>query len=105
MTENLDLPSQIFQAGAFADDPTSSASMTTVDIVDEGIDTTGVIKLFDQHTYAYSINAKSFTHLQRFRYQYSTCDPTRNAIATLPNLINHQNITVSADDFTVIDYL
>lgn len=28
------------------------------------------------------------------RYQYSTCDPTRNAIATLPNLVNHSNITV-----------
>lgn len=54
--------------------------MTTVDIINEGIDTTGVIKLFDQHT-----------------YQYSTCDPVRDAIATLPNLINHQNITVSLD--------
>ena len=27
-------------------------------------------------------------------YQYSTCDPARNAKATLPNLVNHQNITV-----------
>lgn len=52
--------------------------MTTVDIVNEGVATTNAVKLFAQHT-----------------YQYSTCDPARNAIATLPNLINHGNITVS----------
>ncbi|KLO15240.1 hypothetical protein SCHPADRAFT_871320 [Schizopora paradoxa] len=80
LTERLDLPKKIFQAGAFAIDPTSSAPMTTVSIIEEGIDDTGVIKLFDQHT-----------------YQYSTCDPVRNAIATLPNLINHQNITAYLD--------
>ena len=51
--------------------------MTTVDIVNEGVDSTGAVGLFAQHT-----------------YQYSTCDPVRNAIATLPNLVNHQNITV-----------
>ncbi|KAI5117369.1 hypothetical protein M0805_004359 [Coniferiporia weirii] len=80
LTKRLSLPPRIFQAGAFADDPTPSALITTVDVIDEGIDTTGVIKLFDQHT-----------------YQYSTCDPVRNAIATLPNLINHQNITAYLD--------
>ena len=37
------------------------------------------------------------------RYQYSTCDPVRNAIAALPNLINHENITVlSARTFDVL---
>ncbi|KAI0690173.1 hypothetical protein BC835DRAFT_1417993 [Cytidiella melzeri] len=80
LTRNLSLPSNIFQAGGFADDPTSSALMTTVDIVREGVDTSGVVKLFAQHT-----------------YQYSTCDPVRNAIATLPNLINHNNITAYLD--------
>jgi len=30
------------------------------------------------------------------RYQYSTCDPARNAIATLPHLVNHTNVTVGA---------
>ncbi|KAH8112653.1 hypothetical protein DFH11DRAFT_1784002 [Phellopilus nigrolimitatus] len=80
LTDRLSLPSDIFQAGAFADDPTSSASMTTVSTIEEGIDTTGVIKLFDQHT-----------------YQYSTCDSVRDAIATLPNLVNHQNITAYLD--------
>ncbi|KAG8678542.1 hypothetical protein FRC08_017684, partial [Ceratobasidium sp. 394] len=64
----------------FADDPTSSALMTTVSTVNEGIDKTGVIKLFDQHT-----------------YQYSTCDPARNAKATLEALVNHNNITAYLD--------
>ncbi|KIP07665.1 glycoside hydrolase family 79 protein [Phlebiopsis gigantea 11061_1 CR5-6] len=80
LSRNLSLPPHIFQAGGFADDPTPSASMTTVDIVNEGVDTTGVIDVFAQHT-----------------YQYSTCDPVRNAIATLPNLISHDNITAYLD--------
>lgn len=51
--------------------------MTTADIVAEGVDTTGAVGVFAQHS-----------------YQYSTCDPVRNAIATLPHLVDHQNITV-----------
>jgi len=80
LTASLKLPPHIFQAGTFADDPTPSASMTTVETIQEGIDTTGVVKLFDQHT-----------------YQYSTCDPVRNAKATLPALVNHRNITAYLD--------
>ncbi|KAI0049736.1 glycoside hydrolase family 79 protein [Auriscalpium vulgare] len=76
LTHNLSLPRAIFQAGSFADDPVPGAAMTTVDLINEGVDTTGVIKLFNQHM-----------------YQYSTCDPVRNALATLPNLVNHTNIT------------
>ncbi|KAI0784579.1 glycoside hydrolase superfamily [Abortiporus biennis] len=76
LTANLTLPSHIFQAGGFAD------SWSTQGIIDEGIDTTGVVKLFCQHT-----------------YQYSTCDPSRNAIATLPNLIDHGNITAFLDQW------
>jgi hypothetical protein len=30
-------------------------------------------------------------------YQYSTCDPRRNAIATLPHLVDHRNITAYLD--------
>lgn len=30
-------------------------------------------------------------------YQYSTCDPARNVKATLPNLVNHVNITRYVD--------
>ncbi|KAI0259905.1 hypothetical protein BC834DRAFT_926115 [Gloeopeniophorella convolvens] len=67
-------------AGSFADDPLPNAAMTTIDIINEGIDTTGVIKLFNQHM-----------------YQYSTCDPTRNSIATLAHLVNHTNITTYVD--------
>lgn len=80
LSRNLSLPPHIFQAGSFADDPTPSASMKTVDIINEGIDTTGVVKYYNQHM-----------------YQYSTCDPARNAKATLPNLVNHQNITAYVD--------
>ncbi|TFK50028.1 hypothetical protein OE88DRAFT_1632314 [Heliocybe sulcata] len=80
LSRNLSLPKDIFQSGSFAEDPTSQAPMTTVSTIEEGIDTTGVIKIFSQHT-----------------YQYSTCDPARDAIATLPNLINHQNITAYLD--------
>jgi len=80
LSNALSLPAHIFQAGGFAEDPTSAAPMTTVSIIQEGVDTTGVVKLFSQHT-----------------YQYSTCDPTRNAIATLPHLINHGNITAYLD--------
>ncbi|KZT29970.1 glycoside hydrolase family 79 protein [Neolentinus lepideus HHB14362 ss-1] len=80
LSRNLSLPHDIFQAGSFAEDPTSTAPMTTVSIIEEGVDSTGAIKIFSQHT-----------------YQYSTCDPARDAIATLPNLINHQNITAYLD--------
>lgn len=92
LTKRLSLPPRIFQAGAFADDPTPSASMTTVDIINEGVDSTGVIKLFDQHT---SVSPQHNVHLinSLHSYQYSTFDPVRNAKATLPNLVNHQNIT------------
>ncbi|CDO76896.1 Glycoside Hydrolase Family 79 protein [Trametes cinnabarina] len=80
LTRNLSLPHHIFLAGGFAEDPTSAAPMTTVSIIKDGVDTTGVIKLFAQHT-----------------YQYSTCDPARNAIATLAHLVNHRNITAYLD--------
>lgn len=33
--------------------------MTTVDIVNEGVDTTGVVKLFAQHTYALHVSHPS----------------------------------------------
>ncbi|KAG8682082.1 hypothetical protein FRC08_015200, partial [Ceratobasidium sp. 394] len=80
LTKTLKLPPRIFQANGFAIDPTSSAPMTTVSTINDGIDKTGVIKLFDQHT-----------------YQYSTCDPVRNAKATLEALVNHNNITAYLD--------
>lgn len=100
LTERLSLPPRIFQAGGFAEDPTSSAPITTVKAIDEGIDSTGVIKLFDQHTYV-PVSIEFPLIKTHNRYQYSTCDPKRDAIATLPNLINHQNITVNS----LINYL
>ncbi|KAK7691054.1 hypothetical protein QCA50_006157 [Cerrena zonata] len=70
LTRNLSLPSHMFQAGGMVE------SWSTKEIIEMGVESTGTVKLYAQHT-----------------YQYSTCDPARNAIATLTNLINHQNIT------------
>ena len=69
--------------------------MTTVSAIAEGIDNTGVVKLFDQHTCVRCSYSEAPSTTQLLRYQYSTCDPVRNARATLPALVNHQNITVS----------
>jgi len=55
---------------------------TTANIIDEGVLDSGAVMLFNQHM-----------------YQYSTCDPVRNAIATLPNLVNHTNITNYINEF------
>jgi hypothetical protein len=81
LRQNLSLPAHDFVAGGFAEDPTSAAPMTTVSIINDGIESTNAVKVYAQHT-----------------YQYSTCDPKRNAIATLPNLVNHQNIMVNDFD-------
>ncbi|KAG9093425.1 hypothetical protein FS749_014402 [Ceratobasidium sp. UAMH 11750] len=56
--------------------------MTTVSIINDGIDKTGAVKLFDQHT-----------------YQYSTCTSESNAQATLEALVNHTSITVHWDQW------
>lgn len=64
-------------------DPTSSARFTTADLVDAGIDSAmpHKIKTFSQHM-----------------YQYSTCDPERNAlIQNVTTLINHTSITAYVD--------
>lgn len=50
LSKNLSLPPHIFQAGGFADDPLPSASMTTVDIINEGVDSGNTVELFAQHT-------------------------------------------------------
>ena len=49
LTRDLALPKNIWQAGSFAEDPVNGYDFTTVNIINEGIDTTGVIKLFNQH--------------------------------------------------------
>lgn len=64
-------------------DPKSSARFTTADLVAAGIDDTTPrrIKTFSQHM-----------------YQYSTCDPERNAlIQNVTQLINHTSITTYVD--------
>ncbi|KAA1467457.1 hypothetical protein DENSPDRAFT_832510 [Dentipellis sp. KUC8613] len=79
LMRNLSLPKGIFQAGSFADDP-PTGSMTTEDIINEGAGDTGAVEVYSQHM-----------------YQFSTCDPVRDAIATLPHLVNHTNITSYVD--------
>ena len=76
LMHNLSLPESVFQACSFAEDPINGEDFTTANTIDEGILGSKAVKLFNQHM-----------------YQYSTCDPARNAIATLPNLVNHTNIT------------
>jgi hypothetical protein len=79
----LSLPEPFFQAGAMAMDPTPSARFTTADLVAAGIDNTTPrrIKTFSNH-----------------QYQYSTCDPERDAlIQNVTTLINHTSITTYVD--------
>ncbi|VDB95700.1 unnamed protein product [Peniophora sp. CBMAI 1063] len=82
LTHNLSLPEDAFQACSFAEDPINGEDFTTSNVIDEGILGTNAVRLFNQHM-----------------YQYSTCDPARNAIATLPNLVNHTNITSYVNEF------
>ncbi|KZT52421.1 glycoside hydrolase family 79 protein [Calocera cornea HHB12733] len=79
---SLGIDAPRFVALGAAEDPTSTALITTVDVVADGIAQGGTVKAFSQHM-----------------YQYSTCDPVRNALATLPNLINHANITAYVDEW------
>ncbi|KAG8695708.1 hypothetical protein FRC09_008983, partial [Ceratobasidium sp. 395] len=82
LTKALKLPPRIFQACAFAKIPKSTAPMTTVSAINDGIDKTGVVKLFDQHT-----------------YPYSTCTPESDAQATLESLLNHTGIMAYWDQW------
>ncbi|KAI0028990.1 hypothetical protein K488DRAFT_57383 [Vararia minispora EC-137] len=82
LKRNLSLPDNAFQAGSFADDPIKGEDFTTANIIAEGVLDSNSVMLFNQHM-----------------YQYSTCDPARNAIATLPNLVNHTNITAFVNEF------
>ncbi|KZV68175.1 glycoside hydrolase family 79 protein [Peniophora sp. CONT] len=82
LTHNLSLPEDAFQACSFAEDPVNGEDFTTANTINEGILASNAIRLFNQHM-----------------YQYSTCDPARNAIATLPNLVNHTNITSYVNEF------
>ncbi|KZV99803.1 hypothetical protein EXIGLDRAFT_723870 [Exidia glandulosa HHB12029] len=80
LSRNLSIPQHMFVAGGFAEDPTSAAPMTTRSIIAEGAESANTVKLYAQHT-----------------YQYSTCDPPRDAIATLEHLVDHRNITAYLD--------
>ena len=48
LTRNLSLPPNIFQAGSTAMAP-PGATMDTVEIINDGIDTSGTVQVFSQH--------------------------------------------------------
>ncbi|KAL0636330.1 hypothetical protein Q9L58_004677 [Maublancomyces gigas] len=79
LSSTLGLKGPYFSAGTFADDPPSGA-----------FNISGILKSGAAN------NGKTLAYSQHM-YQYSTCDPVRNAKATLPNLINHKNITNYVD--------
>lgn len=79
LSSALKLKGPYFSAGTFADDPPVGA-FNISGILEYGADKNGKTLAYSQHM-----------------YQYSTCDPARNAKATLPNLINHKNITNYVD--------
>ncbi|KAJ4487487.1 glycoside hydrolase family 79 protein [Lentinula lateritia] len=76
-----------FQLAATADDPlwpyntiAADAQLDCVSALAAGVDDANTVEWCSEHT-----------------YQYSVCDPTRTAIATLPNLVNHTRLAQYLD--------
>ncbi|KAJ3787024.1 glycoside hydrolase family 79 protein [Lentinula aff. detonsa] len=76
-----------FQLAATADDPlwpyntaAADAQLDCVSALDAGVDDADTVEWCSEHT-----------------YQYSVCDPTRAAVATLPNLVNHTRLAEYLD--------
>ncbi|KAL7267259.1 hypothetical protein RUND412_010163 [Rhizina undulata] len=79
IAQALNITTPVFSAGTFADDP-PTGTFNISGILALGADSNGLTLAYSQHM-----------------YQYSSCDPYRNSKATLPNLINHKNITSYVD--------
>ncbi|KAJ3915303.1 glycoside hydrolase family 79 protein [Lentinula edodes] len=76
-----------FQLAATADDPlwpyntiAADAQLDCVSALAAGVDDANTVEWCSEHT-----------------YQYSVCDPTRTAIATLPDLVNHTRLAQYLD--------
>ncbi|KAG6831804.1 hypothetical protein H0H92_007481 [Tricholoma furcatifolium] len=87
ITDTLGFKSPRFQVGATAIDPlwpyNTTAAESQLDCVSAlaaGADRDDVVSTCSEHT-----------------YQYSVCDPTRTAVATLPNLVNHTRLAMYLD--------
>jgi hypothetical protein len=87
MTSALSLPSPFFQIAATAEDPLwpydapgASKQLDCVSALAAGANEFGTVNYCSEHT-----------------YQYSVCDPPRQVVATLPNLVNHTRLAMYLD--------
>ncbi|KAJ3727963.1 glycoside hydrolase family 79 protein [Lentinula raphanica] len=87
ITSALNLTTPKFQVAATADDPlwpyntpAADAQLDCVSALAAGVDNASTVEWCSEHT-----------------YQYSVCDPTRTAVATLPNLVNHTRLAMYLD--------
>ncbi|KAJ3768072.1 glycoside hydrolase family 79 protein [Lentinula raphanica] len=87
ITSALNLTTPEFQVAATADDPlwpyntpAADAQLDCVSALAAGVDNASTVEWCSEHT-----------------YQYSVCDPTRTAVATLPNLVNHTRLAMYLD--------
>ncbi|KAF5375591.1 hypothetical protein D9757_008506 [Collybiopsis confluens] len=83
----LNLTTPKFQLAATAEDPlwpyntsAANAQLDCVSALAAGADNASTVESCSEHT-----------------YQYSVCDPTRAAVATLPNLVNHTRLAEYLD--------
>ncbi|KAI5804302.1 hypothetical protein EDC01DRAFT_610911 [Geopyxis carbonaria] len=79
ITASLGLKGAWFGAGTFADDPPTGAFNTT-GILALGASSNGLTNSYSQHM-----------------YPFSSCDPPRFSLATLPHLVSHTHITSYLD--------
>ncbi|KAJ3838321.1 glycoside hydrolase family 79 protein [Lentinula raphanica] len=87
ITSALNLTTPRFQLAATADDPlwpyntpAADAQLDCVSALAAGVDNASTVEWCSEHT-----------------YQYSVCDPTRTAVATLSNLVNHTRLAMYLD--------
>ncbi|KAF7312337.1 Glycoside hydrolase family 79 protein [Mycena indigotica] len=94
ITEALGFSEPMFQIAATAEDPlwpyTASGASSQLDCVSAlaaGASSAGTVKSCSEHT-----------------YQYSVCDPTRTAVATLPNLVSPHSRFLRSTKFIKVNH-
>ncbi|KAJ4476206.1 glycoside hydrolase family 79 protein [Lentinula aciculospora] len=87
ISNTLNFTQPKFQLAATAEDPlwpydtpAADAQLDCVSALAAGVDDGNTVEWCSEHT-----------------YQYSVCDPTRTAVATLPNLVNHTRLAEYLD--------
>ncbi|KAJ3478603.1 hypothetical protein NLI96_g9644 [Meripilus lineatus] len=97
LQSNLSLPLHQFWAGGIVD------SWSTAQLISEGITGANSVQTFSQHMLVLLVllvlQSVEFIDdvIEWVSYPFSTCDPTRNALANLTSLVNHQNIASFLD--------